>query len=86
LSLVFLFTPTPLDVADDGLATEAGILDDYMTQDELAEEFGVHPRTIARWIRLSEQHRDWAEDNGLTLVPVLRHMANVQVIGVARLR
>ena len=66
--------------------TDAGILDNYLTPSQLAQEFGVHPRTIARWIRLSEQHRDWEEDNGLTLVPVLRHMANVQVIGVARLR
>ena len=30
----------------------AGLLDDYMTPDELAVELGKSPRTIARWDRL----------------------------------
>ncbi len=35
---------------------------------------------------LTEQQRDWARSEGLWLVPVPRHMRNVQVIGIARLR
>ena len=30
----------------------AGLLDDYLTPDDLAAELGKSPRTIARWDRL----------------------------------
>lgn len=35
---------------------------------------------------VTEGQREWARENGLHLVPVPRHMANVQLIGIARLR
>ena len=35
---------------------------------------------------LTDGQREWAEDNGLWLVPIRRHVANVQVVGIARLR
>jgi len=35
---------------------------------------------------LTNRQREWAEENGLWLAPVPRHVANVQMIGVARLR
>ncbi len=31
-----------------------GLLDDYMSVEELAAEYHKHPRTIQRWIRLGE--------------------------------
>ena len=35
---------------------------------------------------ITDRQREWASENGLWLAPVPRHMTNVQVIGVARLR
>lgn len=35
---------------------------------------------------VTEGQREWAHENGFHLVPVPRHMANVQLIGIARLR
>jgi hypothetical protein len=35
---------------------------------------------------LTEEERDWARNHGLVLVPVLRHLSAVQMIGIARLR
>jgi hypothetical protein len=43
-----------------------------------AEEAGV--------AMLNDEQRKYAESRGLQLAPVLRHLANVQMIGIARLR
>ena len=44
---------TPASPATDETA-QGGILDDYLTDDELANELGIHKRTLARWDALGE--------------------------------
>ena len=40
--------------AVDAQGAQERILDEYMSDAELADELGVSPRTIARWDRLRE--------------------------------
>ena len=68
-------------------AKEAEILHPYgmhgsgSLEDRLGE--AAHRAGLAL---LTEGQREWVTDKGLRLVPVDRHMANVQMIGLARLR
>jgi hypothetical protein len=58
-----------------------GINDSGSVEDQLG-----HSAHLAAFTMLTEGQRRWAAENRLRLVPVPRHIANVQMIGVARLR
>ncbi len=53
--------------------------------DSLEDRLGVAAGQAGAAL-LTDRQRERAEDNGLWLVPVPRHIANVQVVGIARLR
>ena len=44
---------TPASATNDE-GTQNGLLADYLTDDELAGELGISPRTLARWDALGE--------------------------------
>jgi hypothetical protein len=73
----------------------------YLVESESAESEIIHPMVMegddreARLGRaahragqsmLTERQREWATGEGLILAPVPRHMINVQMVGIARLR
>ena len=53
--------------------------------DRTENRLGVAAHQAAS-VMLTDRQRDWAETEGLTLVPVPKHLTRVQVIGIARLR
>jgi hypothetical protein len=58
-----------------------GISDSRSLDDRLGD--AAHMAGLAM---LTDRQREWSDEKGLRLVPVPRHIANVQMIGVARLR
>ena len=43
-------------------------------------------RTMLRTVMLTDGQSEWAAERDLQLAPVRHHVANVQLIGIARLR
>jgi hypothetical protein len=71
----------------EGAGPEAEIIHPLGTGESASVEdcLGTAAQDAASSI-LTEGQRSWAEEQGFRLVPVPRHVANVELIGIARLR
>jgi hypothetical protein len=71
----------------EGEDLEGEIIHPYgMTKSvSLEDRLGLAAYNAARSM-LTDRQREWASEQNLWLAPVPRHMANVQMIGIARLR
>ena len=57
----------------------------FFWSDSLEDRIGL-PTQEAGLAMLNDGQRHYAESHGIRLLPVLRHLGNVQLTGIARLR